>query len=161
MSKFKFEQAIRQLEKRKGGYFYLTLDADIVNQFEKKRATRLLCTLNDKLTIPCGLNHLGDGNFFIIVATKYMKKIGKQMGDVITFEITEDPNPLGVEIPEVLSVLLAQDEDAKKIFDQLTDGRKRTLIYTIIRTKSIDKQVEMALEFLQKEWEKIQKKKAK
>lgn len=114
MSKFKFEQAIRQLKKRKGGYFYLTLDADIVNQFEKKRATRLLCTLDDKLTIPCGLNHLGDGNFFIIVATKYMKKIGKQMGDVITFEITEDPNPLGVEIPEVLSVLLAQDEDAKK-----------------------------------------------
>jgi len=88
-----------------------------------------------------------------------MKKIGKQAGDIITFEITEDPNPLGVEIPEVLSVLLAQDEDAKNIFDELTDGRKRTLIYTIIRTKNIDKQVEMALEFLQKEWEKIQRKK--
>jgi len=161
MPKFKFEQAIRQLEKRKGGYFYLTLDAGIVNQFEKKRATRLRCTLNDRLTISCGLNHLGDGNFFIIVATRYMKKIGKQVGDVITFEITEDQNPLGVEIPEVLSVLLAQDEDAKNIFDQLTDGRKRTLIYTIMRTKNIDIQVEMALEFLQTEWEKIQKKKAK
>ncbi len=161
LPKFKFEQTIGQLEKRKGGYFYLTLDADIVNQFERKRATRLLCTLDDKLTIACGLNHLGDGNFFIIVATKYMKKIGRKVGDVITFEITEDPNPLGVEIPEVLTVLLEQDEDAKNIFDQLTDGKKRSLIYTIMRTKNIDKQVETVLEFLEKEWEKIQKKKTK
>jgi len=154
MPTFKFEQVIEQLEKRKGGYFYLTLDADIVNQFEKKRATRLLCTLNDQLTYSCGLNHLGDGNFFIIVATRYMKKIGKQAGDTITFEISEDPNPLGVEIPEVLSVLLEQDEDAKTIFDGLTDGSKRTLIYTIQRTKNIDKQVEMILEFLRKKAEK-------
>jgi len=154
MPYFKFEQKINQLEKRKGGYFYLTLEADIVNQFERKRATRLKCTLDEKLTYSCGLNHLGDGNFFIIVATRYMKKIGKQVGDVITFEIIEDPNPLGVEIPEVLNVLLEQDEDAKTIFENMTDGRKRTLIYTILRTKNIDKQVEMTLEFLNKEAEK-------
>jgi hypothetical protein len=62
------EQIIRQLEKRKGGYFFLQIEAEIVNQFEQKRHTRFLCTLEKMLTFQCGLNHLGDGNFFIILS---------------------------------------------------------------------------------------------
>jgi hypothetical protein len=57
------EQAIGQLEKMKGGYFYLTIEAAIINQFERKRHTRLVCHLDEKISYQCGLNHLGDGNF--------------------------------------------------------------------------------------------------
>ncbi|MEM9917913.1 MAG: DUF1905 domain-containing protein [Bacteroidota bacterium] len=145
---FKFEQAIRQLEKRRGGYFYFQIDADIVHQFERKKATRLICTLPEGLSFRCGLNHLGDGNFFIILATKLVKALKKDLGDVVAFEISEDPNPLGVDIPEVLEVLLDQDENAKELFNQLTDGKKRGLIHTINRIKNIDKKVNTVLEFL-------------
>jgi len=68
-------------------------------------------------------------------------------------------NARGEEILEVLSVLLEQDEDAKATFDKLTDGKKRSLVYTIQRVKDIDRKVEMILEFLHKEREKIQRKK--
>ena len=148
MPHFTFEQRIQQLEKRKGGYYYLQIDADVVNQFDKKRATRLKCTLDQKLSFSCGLNHLGDGNFFIIIAGRYLKSLGKEVGDPISFEIIEDPNPLGVEIPEVLEVLLDQDDEARKLFDDLTDGKKRSLIYSIMKVKDIDKQVQMSLDFL-------------
>jgi predicted DNA-binding ribbon-helix-helix protein len=57
------EQAIGQLEKIKGGYFYLTIEAAVINQFERKRHTRLVCHLDEKISFQCGLNHLGDGNF--------------------------------------------------------------------------------------------------
>jgi len=67
MNSFADEQTIGQLEKRKGGDFYLTVSAEVVNQFKNKRQTRFLCTLDEKLTFQCGLNHLGDGNFFIIL----------------------------------------------------------------------------------------------
>lgn len=85
MKQYKSEQTIGQLEKRKGGYFFLKIDAEIVNQFKNKRHTRFLCTIEKSLSFPCGLNHLGDGNFFIILSTKNLKLINKATGDRLEF----------------------------------------------------------------------------
>ncbi|WP_420572617.1 DUF1905 domain-containing protein [Kordia sp.] len=143
---------------KSGSYYHLEVSADIVNQFEKKRATRLICTIDDKVTLQCGLNHLGNGNFYIMLAKRYIKQLDKEAGETISYRITQDPNPLGVEIPEVLEVFLAQDIDGKAIFDKLTDGRKRTLIFSVLRIKNVDKQVETIMKFLQAEHEKMRKK---
>lgn len=148
MPKLKFIQPILQLEKRKGGYFYFKIDAETVNKFEKGRATRLKCDIEGKVSFSCGLNHLGDGNFFIIVATKHLKKLGKELNDKVNFEIYEDPNPLGVEVPEVLTVLLSQEPELKTKYDAITDGKKRSLIYSINKIKDIDTQVQKSISFL-------------
>lgn len=158
MSTFKFQQPIRKLEKRKGGYYYFEIDSNVVNTFAKKRSTRLVCTMENSISYSCGLNHLGNGNFFIIVATKYIQGLKKDLGDETFFEIKEDPNPLGVEIPEVLEVLLGQDKEANSIFQELSDGKKRSLIYTIKTIKDIDKQVQRSLAFLAEEEQKLKKK---
>jgi len=148
MKNYKGQQVIAQLEKRKGGYFYLQIPATIVNQFKNKRQTRFICTLDKKISFQCGLNHLGDGNFFIIISTKNLKASEKQPGDKINFEIREDPNPLGVEIPEVLQALLEQDVSLKTQFDGLTMGKKRSIIHAISKIKDIDKQVGNAVKLL-------------
>jgi hypothetical protein len=148
MKTYKSEQIIGQLEKRKGGYFFLKIDAAIVEQYEKKRHTRFLCTLEKKITFACGLNHLGDGNFFIILSTKNLELVSKQLGDKISFELNEDPNPLGVEMPEVLEAVLEQDEHIKAIFDTLTPGKKRNVIHQINKIKDIDKQVQKTIQLI-------------
>lgn len=142
------EQFIHQLEKRKGGYFYLTISADYVNQFQNKRHTRFICTLENSLTFQCGLNHLGDGIFFIILSSKNLKTIHKQLGDKIFFELTEDQNPLGVEMPEILEAVLAQDQELKSTFDLLTPGKKRNVIHQIIKIKDIDKQIHKTIKLI-------------
>jgi len=157
MPRLKFQQNIGQLEKKRGGYFYLKIDKSTVEKFEKKRATRFICEIDKVVQYSCGLNHYGDGSFFIIVATKWMKKLKKEVGDKVSFEIYEDPNQLGVEIPEALLVLLEQDENANSIFEKITDGKKRSLIYSIKSTKNIDLQIERSLAFLEKEAEKLKK----
>lgn len=142
------EQFIGQLEKRKGGYFYITISADVVNQFKNRRLTRFICTLDKKLTFQCGLNHLGDGNFFIILSTKNLKSIDKQFGDKIFFELDEDPNPLGVDMPEILEAILEQDEVLKATFDSLTLGKKRNVIHSINKIKDIDKQIKKTIQII-------------
>lgn len=146
---FSDQQAIGQLEKRKGGYFYLTLSAETVNGFQNKRNTRLLCTLDQQLTFQCGLNHLGDGNFFIIISGKNLKAIHKQLGDVVAFELQEDPNPLGVDMPEVLTVLLEQDEEINALYQKLSLGKKRHVIHSIKNLKDMDKQINNAISIIQ------------
>lgn len=142
------EQLICQLEKRKGGYFYLTISADIVNQFKNKRLTRFLCIIDKKLTFQCGLNHLGDGNFFIILGSKNLKLVNKQFGDKIYFELKEDPDPLGVDMPEVLEAVLEQDQELKATFDTLTLGKKRNVIHSINKIKDIDKQIQKTIQII-------------
>ncbi|MGH1385554.1 DUF1905 domain-containing protein [Kordia sp.] len=149
-----------QALQKSGSYYHLVVSADIVNQYEKKRATRLICTIDDKVRLQCGLNHLGNGDFYIMLAKKYIKEIGKEAGETISYKLELDPNPLGVAIPEVLEVFLAQDPDGEAIFNKLTDGRKRTLIFSVLRIKNVDKQVETILKFLQTEHEKQRAKKS-
>lgn len=47
-----------------------------------------------------------------------MKKSNTQFGEEVQFVLEVDPNPLGIEEPEVLSVLLDQDPVAKKQYNQ-------------------------------------------
>lgn len=161
LKEFVSEQSIGQLEKQKGGYFFLKIDAEVVDQFEKGRHTRLVCVLDEKITLRCGLNHLGDGNFFIIVSGKNLNQLNKKLGSMIHFKIEEDPDQLGVEMPEILDVLLSQDENSKDIFDKISDGKKRSLIYTILKTKDLDKQIQTSTEFLKKEQFNLNQKKQK
>lgn len=146
---FSFEQPLRQLEARKGGYFYLVVPAEVVEQFPRKRKTRLICTVDDSLTYRCGLNHLGDGNFFLILSGKRVEKLKKELGEELRFSIHEDPDPLGVPVPEVLQVLIAQDELARQRYEALTDGKKRSLIFSIQKIKDLDLQVSKTLAFLE------------
>lgn len=155
MTSYQGKQEIKQLEKRKGGYFYLKIDSDIINQFSRKRATRMICTIDNVVSYRCGLNHLGDGSFYIIVAGKHLDKLNKALGVEVNFKIEEDPDQLGVEVPEVLTVFLEQDVDSKAIYDKLTNGKKRSLIYSFNRIKDIDKQVKIIMDFLTKEKQKM------
>ena len=148
MKSYKSEQIIGQLEKRKGGYFFLKIDAEIVNQFENKRQTRFLCTLENSLTFQCGLNHLGDGNFFIILSAKNLQSVNKSLGENIVYELNEDPNPLGVAMPEVLEAVLEQDETLKLTFESLTLGKKRNIIHQIIKIKDIDLQIQKSIKLI-------------
>ncbi|MDR6157088.1 MULTISPECIES: YdeI/OmpD-associated family protein [Chryseobacterium] len=137
----KGEQIVEQLEKIKGGYFFLKINAETVNRLKYKNKTRLICKLDHKVSFQCGLNHYGDGNFFIIISSRNMKLINRKSGDKIYFEITEDPNPLGAEIPETVSILLEQDDALKEKFNELTDGKKRSILIQINKIKDLDKQV--------------------
>lgn len=143
-----FEQELLQLEKHKGGYCYVFVAAETVDTFPDKKKTRLICTVDSRLTLRCGLNHLGDGNFFIIISNKHLKTLGKEPGDTVTFILEPDPDPLGVDMPEVLEALLEQDEEAKRIFESYTPGKKRSLIFRIAKIKDTDKQVHNIIKFL-------------
>lgn len=155
MKEYRGQQSIKRLEKRKGGYYYLKIDSGIVDQFRRKRSTRMICTIDGEVNYRCGLNHLGDGNYFIIVAGKYLEKLGKELGDRVEYKIEEDPDQLGVEMPEVLTVLLSQDKASKDIFERLTDGKKRSLIYSIIKIKDFDAQVRTILDYLAEQRQRI------
>ena len=141
---FEDTQPLRQLEARRGGYYYAAIPATVVESWPKTKKTRLICIVANALEFQCGLNPLGNGDFFIILSQKNVTSVGLQPGDSFNFFLLEDPNPLGVAIPETIKVLLEQDDLLSKKFDTLTDGKKRAIIHQINRIKNVGLQIERA-----------------
>ena len=77
------------------------------------------------------------------------------MGQTISVVVYQDPNTLGISLPEVLSTLLKQDDVMKQVWDKLSDGGKRTLCHKLLRINNNDNQVDMASDFLNMEREKL------
>lgn len=127
---------------------------DVVANFPKKHRTRVVLRINGKGDIQCGLNTHSPGIRCMMVSKAHMKNLGMMAGEKVAIEIFEDPNPLGVEIPEVLLALLDQDPIVAEVWTRLTDGRKRTICHSTKRIKNVDLQVERALEFFAAEQEK-------
>ena len=80
-----------------------------------------------------------------------MKKSNTYLGEEVQFVLEVDPNPLGIEEPEALTALLDQDPVAKEQYDQLTDGKKRSLIFGLLKTKNLDVQAQKILGFLEEQ----------
>jgi uncharacterized protein YdeI (YjbR/CyaY-like superfamily) len=59
----------------------------------------------------------------------------KQIGDAVNVAISVDTNPLGLEMPEGLEVLLDQDEELHQKFIAYTTGKKRSIIFAINKIK--------------------------
>lgn len=70
------------------------------------------------------------------------------MGDEIQLDLREDPNPLGVEMPEELEILMEEDWALKDKFNSLTMGKMRNVIHQIMRIKNIDLKVQRAEELI-------------
>ncbi|WP_299334610.1 YdeI/OmpD-associated family protein [uncultured Psychroserpens sp.] len=73
------------------------------------------------------------------------KTLGIFMNDYFSIQLIEDQTKYGVEMPEELDAVLMSDHEAFSVFESLTPGRQRSIIYTIKRYKSIQTRVDKAL----------------
>ena len=62
-------------------------------------------------------------------------------------QIFEDESDYGVEMPEELEAVLQSDPVALELFNAFTPGKKRSLIYSILKIKNPDLRISKALNF--------------
>ncbi len=145
--KSEFTAIIEKLP-HKGGMHLINVPQKLALTFAERKAVRIFCTINDSVKYACALRPNGEGGFFINVATPILKKAKVSLGQKINVSIQKDTTEFGHKVPEELAELLAQDEEGKKYFDQLTNGTQRSLIYYIAQAKSIEKRIERSLLFI-------------
>ncbi|BAO76775.1 YdeI/OmpD-associated family protein [Winogradskyella sp. PG-2] len=85
------------------------------------------------------------GLFQIYFSKNKQKELGIFMNDYFTLQVFEDTSKYGVDMSEELEAVLMSDYEACTIFESLTPGRKRSIIYTISRYKSAQMRVNKAL----------------
>ena len=85
------------------------------------------------------------GDYCMMFSKNNQKDLGVFQNDYFEIQIFEDTSKYGVEMPEELDAVFLSDYDAFQIFESLTAGKKRSIIYTIIRIKNSQSRIDKAI----------------
>jgi len=110
---------------------------------------RVVCKLNGEIEFHAALLSDGNGSYFILVNKERAKKLGIRSGNPVVLELVQDISKYGMPLAEEFEVLLEQDLEGAKIFEQLTPGRQRNLIHIIGKPKSSDIRLRKAVSILE------------
>lgn len=98
-----------------------------------------------KVSFHAALQKDRSGNCRIIFNRKNQKSIGIYPSDYFNLQLFEDNSKYGVDMPEELEAVLISDHEAYEIFESLTSGRQRSIIYSISRYKNSQTKIDKSL----------------
>ncbi|MDT0607126.1 YdeI/OmpD-associated family protein [Croceitalea rosinachiae] len=130
-----------------GDYHSLILSQKIVEPFIKKKFKRVRAVAKfegRELTFHAAIQKI-HGQYCMMFGKRYQKELGIFPNDIFKLQFFEDTSKYGVEVPEEFEAVMLSDYDAYQIFESLTDGRKRGLIYTITRYKNSQTKIDKTL----------------
>jgi hypothetical protein len=139
-----------RLEKFDSGMHYVLISEAYVPNFISNGTKRAICTINNSVDFHCAFMPKKEGGFFINIGSKICHQLNLKVGDEVDCVFKPDTTEFQFEMPEEFTEVLYQEPDALAIFDGLTDGNKRGLIYLVTTVKSSEKRIEKALKIVGK-----------
>jgi len=130
-----------------GSYYSLLLPEGIIAPFLEKnlKRVRAIVTFEGKKLEFHGAIQKRNGNYYMMFGKRYQKELGLFPNDLFQLQFFEDTSKYGVEVPEEFEAVMFSDYEAFQIFESLTEGRKRGLIYTIARYKNSQIKIDKTL----------------
>ncbi|MEZ4792456.1 MAG: YdeI/OmpD-associated family protein [Gelidibacter sp.] len=83
--------------------------------------------------------------YLMMFGKRYQKELGVFQNDYFEMQLFEDTSKYGVDMPEELDAVFLSDFDAYQIFESLTAGKKRSIIYGITFYKNSQTRIDKAL----------------
>ncbi|MBK8700258.1 MAG: DUF1905 domain-containing protein [Saprospiraceae bacterium] len=115
---------------------HIPVPSTIANDFKERGIKRLICTLDEKLTIHCAIMSMGNDGYYILMNKANVRKLALTTGQQIEVCLEEDGSEFGMPVPEELQTLMAEDPAFEKHFMALTPGKQRNLLYLVGKPKS-------------------------
>lgn len=85
------------------------------------------------------------GDYKFMFSKQKQKALGVFINDYLELQIFKDTSKYGVDIHEKFKAVLLSDYDAYELFEKLTAGKKRSIIYFILRIKNSQNRIDKAL----------------
>jgi len=124
--------------------YYLPVPKAVGDQLIDGNSRRVICMIDGEHQIQGALMPKGEG-YSIYVTNGLQKKLGKEEGDEVSITLEKDTSEFGHHLPETFEMLLADDEEGRKHFFNLTKGKQRSLVYIVGKVKSPESQISKGL----------------
>jgi len=90
-------------------------------------------------------NDKNTDDYRMMFGKRLQKELGVYQNDYFEMQLFEDISKYGVDMPEELEAVFKSDHQAFQIFESFTAGKQRSIIYTVIRIKTIQTRIDKAL----------------
>lgn len=117
---------------------------EIAKQFVTGKDRRVICTVNDNVTLHCALMPNKE-TWFVMLNKEVVNKLGCKVGDQLLLSMVKDESEYGMPMPEELREVFGMDDVADRYFHKLTPGKQRSLIYIISKVKNSDSRIRKSL----------------
>lgn len=141
-----FTTTLQKFDPKLFGYHF-PVPVEIAESFIEGNNRRVICHINNQYHMQCALMPYSDG-YFILINKDKVKMLGLSLHDSVNLSLEKDHSEYGHEVPESFQMLLDQDTEGNAFFDQLTVGKKRSLIYLVGKVKNINSQLNKGLAIL-------------
>ncbi|WP_395052668.1 hypothetical protein [Flavobacterium sp.] len=84
-----------------------------------------------------------------MLSKEKIKELKLNINDEISVEIIADKSEYGIDISEEFQEVLDSDENGKILFEKLTPGKQRSLIYLMNKTKNTTLKIEKCFVILE------------
>lgn len=85
------------------------------------------------------------GNFPVMLNKPNQNYLGLFPNDYFEVRLCEDNTRYGVDLPEEFTAVMKSDPEAQEVFDTLSTGKQRGLIYMILRYKNSQTRIDKTL----------------
>lgn len=141
---FHFNAAIEPPEA--SGYMHIIrVPPDVFHAFEGKKPVRVVVSVAGKASWKAGLMSLGNGGGYISVSKQKIKTSGLAVGKKLPVTLEPDTDKETWPLPPEMDAALAFDDEARAFYEQLTDGKKRSITIFVGQAKSEQIRVDRAL----------------
>ena len=76
-----------------------------------------------------------DGELRLRFGMGWLRDAGLSVGDMVTIVLDEDQDPDRVDVPNELALFLGADPVVEHLWEELTPGRQRSLVYGVEQAK--------------------------
>ncbi|GGG47905.1 hypothetical protein GCM10011414_17040 [Croceivirga lutea] len=129
------------------GSHTIVLPENIINPFLEKGQKRVVVKAiyeNKELTFHAAITKY-HGNYIMMFSKAKQKELGVFLNDYFQLQFFEDTSKYGVEVPEEFEAVLMSDYEAYQIFEELTKGKQRSIIYAISRHKNAQTRIDKTI----------------
>ncbi|MDB4292222.1 YdeI/OmpD-associated family protein [Maribacter sp.] len=130
-----------------GSFYSLLLPIEIIQPFldNKMKRVKVKASFEGKELLFHAAIQKRNGNYYMMFGKRYQKQLGLFPNDYFQLQFFEDDSKYGVDMPEELDAVFGSDYDAFQIFEALTPGKQRGIIYAIVRYKSTQTRIDKSL----------------
>ena len=146
---FRFTAPLVRHETALGVTHLLPVPDEAAAAWKKAKVRRLVGTVNGHPVKRALQNH-ADGGSFLLIGRSLLAEIGLTLKSTARLELSPDPTPDELDLPEEWLAVLAQDDAARQRWDGFTVGLKRSLAYYVSSAKKEPTRIKRSLELAKK-----------
>lgn len=130
----RFEAFVEIFEHNVWGH-HLMVPEEICQSLTQDGQRRMRCSVNNCEEFPCALMPIrGEG--FILLNQSLRKSLGIREGQLVQVSLVKDESEYGMPMPEEMMATFELDSEAAEFFNKLSMGKRRSLIYLVLKVKS-------------------------